>query len=223
MKIYTGRGDAGQTSTWGGVRMDKDSPRLEALGQVDACSADIGVAIAAGLPEVLVVALGDVQDDLYIVGCVLMAPDTAGSGASVPRLTGAEVERLETLIDDFTARMPELKKFIHPAALPAQASSTSPGPRAVARNNASTRSAAPTRAANPWPLPEPPRRSPLHSCTVRQPRGRRPRSALPCNRTLTLAPDTLPCAHPSSGTPAPAPEPSPATRLPPTPDRRRQQ
>jgi len=47
----------------------------------DACSAEIGAAIAAGLPEVLVVAWGDVQDDLYIVGCELMAPDTAGSGA----------------------------------------------------------------------------------------------------------------------------------------------
>ncbi len=172
MKIYTGRGDAGQTSTWGGVRMDKDSPRLEALGQVDACSADIGVAIAAGLPEVLVVALGDVQDDLYIVGCVLMAPDTAGSGASVPRLTGAEVERLETLIDDFTARMPELKKFIHPGGTPGASQLH------VAR---------PHRLGQPirGPLPEPPRRSPLHGCTVRQPRGRRPRSALPCNRTLT--------------------------------------
>ena len=38
MKIYTGKGDMGQTSIWGGVRMDKDSPRLEALGQVDACA-----------------------------------------------------------------------------------------------------------------------------------------------------------------------------------------
>jgi len=118
VKIYTGKGDMGQTSIWGGVRMDKDSPRLEVLGQVDACSADIGVAIAAGLPKVLVLALGDVQDDLYIVGCELMAPDTAGSGARVPRLTGTEVERLERLIDDFTARMPELKNFIHPGGTP---------------------------------------------------------------------------------------------------------
>jgi len=84
------------------------------LGQVDACSADIGVAMAAGLPEVLLVALGDVQDDLYILGCELMAPDTTGSRAKVPRLDGTEVERLEALIDELTARMPALKKFIHP-------------------------------------------------------------------------------------------------------------
>jgi len=31
VKIYTGKGDAGQTSIWGGVRVHKDSLRIEAL------------------------------------------------------------------------------------------------------------------------------------------------------------------------------------------------
>lgn len=31
----------------------------------------------------------------------------------MPRLDGTEVERIEALIDDWTARIPALKKFIH--------------------------------------------------------------------------------------------------------------
>ena len=35
MKIYTKTGDAGQTSLYGGRRVDKDALRIEAYGTID--------------------------------------------------------------------------------------------------------------------------------------------------------------------------------------------
>ena len=47
MKIYTRRGDEGQTDLFGGPRVGKDHPRVEAYGAVDELNAFIGFAAAA--------------------------------------------------------------------------------------------------------------------------------------------------------------------------------
>ncbi|TDD25222.1 cob(I)yrinic acid a,c-diamide adenosyltransferase [Actinomadura sp. KC06] len=118
MKIYTRKGDGGQTGIWGGRRLDKDHVRMEAIGAVDECNAAIGVAAAAALPDDAARVLADVQDCLFVVGCELMAPDGTGAGGSVPRLTGEEVTRLESAIDGMEAELPELTAFIHPTGTP---------------------------------------------------------------------------------------------------------
>ena len=48
MKIYTKRGDAGQTDLFGGERVGKESLRVAAYGDVDELNAVIGVAAARG-------------------------------------------------------------------------------------------------------------------------------------------------------------------------------
>src|SRR5512139_3776604 len=122
MKIYTRKGDSGRTGIWGGRRLDKDDPRLEAIGAVDECSAAIGVAAATGdLPAAAAAILGSVQDVLYVIGCELMAPETTGPGASVPRIDAAETARLEQVMDDLDAGLPELTAFIHPGGTMAAA------------------------------------------------------------------------------------------------------
>ncbi|TDB78681.1 cob(I)yrinic acid a,c-diamide adenosyltransferase [Actinomadura sp. KC216] len=118
MKIYTRKGDGGQTGIWGGRRLDKDHARMEAIGAVDECNAAVGVAAAADLPGNVAAVLAEVQDCLFVVGCELMAPDRTGAGGSVPRLTGDEVARLESLIDELEAELPELTSFIHPTGSP---------------------------------------------------------------------------------------------------------
>lgn len=114
MKLYTGHGDSGETALWAGIRVAKDSLRVETLGQVDACSAHVGAALAHGLPTDLADMLARVQDDLYIVGCELMAPDRTGSGTRVPRLDVDAVPKLERQIDRLTEMVPPLTQFIHP-------------------------------------------------------------------------------------------------------------
>ncbi|MFI0406397.1 cob(I)yrinic acid a,c-diamide adenosyltransferase [Actinomadura sp. 3N508] len=119
MKIYTRKGDGGQTGIWGGRRLDKDHVRMEAIGAVDECNAAVGIAAAAAaLPGNVAGILAEVQDCLFVVGCELMAPDRTGSGGSVPRLTGDEVTRLESFIDEIEAELPELTSFIHPTGTP---------------------------------------------------------------------------------------------------------
>lgn len=121
MKIYTRKGDSGQTSIWGGRRLNKDHVRMEAIGAVDECNAAIGSVLATGLPETLSSILRIVQGRLFIVGSELMAPDHTGSGSSLPRLGHQDVTELETVIDSLEKTLPELRNFILPGGTTAAA------------------------------------------------------------------------------------------------------
>lgn len=121
MKIYTRKGDAGQTSIWGGRRLAKDHARMEAIGAVDEANAAIGSATALGLPAELESMLRAAQNRLLIVGSELMAPDRTGSGSALPRLDEDDVTDLETAIDSLEQRLPELRNFILPGGCAAAA------------------------------------------------------------------------------------------------------
>lgn len=121
MKIYTRRGDGGETGIWGGARLAKDEARVEAAGAVDELNAAIGLAAAAARDEgcfedgdPVPGLLGLAQQDLLVAGTDLMAPGREGPGASLPRLAGGDIARLEEAIDDLTGRLPELRNFIVP-------------------------------------------------------------------------------------------------------------
>ena len=66
MKIYTRTGDEGGTALFGGGRVDKDHPRVEAYGDVDELNAAIGLArciqTLPRIDEVLV----PIQRDLFL-------------------------------------------------------------------------------------------------------------------------------------------------------------
>ncbi|MCS6972469.1 MAG: ATP:cob(I)alamin adenosyltransferase, partial [Leptospiraceae bacterium] len=46
MKIYTKTGDRGETSLFGGGRVSKSDPRVEAYGEVDELNSFVGLLIA---------------------------------------------------------------------------------------------------------------------------------------------------------------------------------
>jgi cob(I)alamin adenosyltransferase len=121
VKIYTRKGDAGETGIWGGIRLGKDDLRIEAIGAVDECNAAIGVALAQGLPERIAVLMGQVQSTLFVVGSDLMAPDRSGPGASLPRVGDDDSTRLEQAIDELEAGLPALRNFIIPGGTQAAA------------------------------------------------------------------------------------------------------
>jgi len=120
MKIYTRKGDGGQTSIWGGRRLSKGHVRMEAIGSVDECNAAIGSALTCDLPQDLAAILQSVQMRLFVVGSELMAPDRTGGG-SLPRLTDQDVTDLETVIDSLVQSLPELRNFILPGGAPSAA------------------------------------------------------------------------------------------------------
>src|SRR5205809_2422342 len=75
MKIYTRTGDAGDTGLFGGGRVSKTHPRVEAYGDVDELNAAIGLARSIEtiprVDEVLV----PLQRDLFSIGALLATPD----------------------------------------------------------------------------------------------------------------------------------------------------
>jgi cob(I)alamin adenosyltransferase len=121
MKVYTRKGDSGQTSIWGGRRLSKDHARMEAIGAVDETSAAIGAAVALTLPTELSDFLRNAQRCLFIVGTELMAPDRSGSGSALPRLNDTDVTDVEASIDSLESALPELRNFILPGGSPAGA------------------------------------------------------------------------------------------------------
>ena len=73
-KVYTRRGDQGQTSLVGGQRVSKASTRLEAYGTVDELSSHLGL-LAAMLPECHEKDLVErIQNNLFNV-CTNLATD----------------------------------------------------------------------------------------------------------------------------------------------------
>ncbi len=116
MKIYTRTGDTGTTALFGGDRVGKNHPRIEAYGTVDETNAYLGLArsLLEDQPGAvrLEPLLARLQDDLFILGADLATPSE--SRAVVPRIDEAHITRLEEAIDAFEADLPPLKHFILP-------------------------------------------------------------------------------------------------------------
>ncbi len=80
MKIYTKTGDGGETGLFGGPRVPKDSPRIEAFGAVDELNALLGLARAESLPSEIDDLLARIQSELFDLGAELATPDPAAHG-----------------------------------------------------------------------------------------------------------------------------------------------
>ena len=121
VKIYTKRGDQGETSLGGGQRVRKDTLRVQVYGTVDELNSQIGVALAVGLCEKLASALTTIQSELFDVGSDLCFIEEDKAKYALPQIEEAHVTRLEALIDEMTAELEPLKNFILPGGSPAAA------------------------------------------------------------------------------------------------------
>ncbi len=113
MKIYTRKGDRGETSLFGGKRVLKDSLRIESYGCVDELNSALGVARAGRPPQDVDSILELIQNDLFVLGADLATPLTRSS-KKIRRVQPAHVERLETTIDRLELSLPRLDAFILP-------------------------------------------------------------------------------------------------------------
>lgn len=117
MRIYTKRGDAGQTMQTTGKMVSKTDPQIEALGAVDECQSYLGVAIAALQPngsDALGDDLRDVQRKLYQLQADIAVP-------RCQNLTADDVRWLEERIDAILDATPRVRGFILPGGGPAGA------------------------------------------------------------------------------------------------------
>ncbi len=117
MKIYTRKGDSGETSLFGGQRVDKDHLRVEAYGTVDELNSALGLAVSALPPQMQdwKPALVAVQSDCFIIGSMLATPGTGATAPGrIPQLEGKRVEELEYAIDTLDDELEPLTAFILP-------------------------------------------------------------------------------------------------------------
>lgn len=120
MKIYTRTGDQGDTGLFGGGRVGKDDPRVEAYGGVDELNASLGLVRAIeSVPRVDEVIVG-VQRDLFSIGALLATPDTAKMAEHLAkaRLDNDRIAQLEHAIDDCERELEPLRAFIVPGGTP---------------------------------------------------------------------------------------------------------
>ncbi len=111
MKAYTGTGDKGETGLYGGTRVGKENPRVEAYGAVDELNSQIGVARALVKNKRLSQMLKNVQEDLFVLGGDLASEIVT---ANVARIGKTQLERLEEVTDDLNEGLVKLRRFILP-------------------------------------------------------------------------------------------------------------
>jgi cob(I)alamin adenosyltransferase len=114
--LYTRSGDDGTTSLFGGQRVEKDHPRVEAFGALDELNSALGMAMSFMRQRRVARLLKEVQADLFELGAELASP-----GTSRRLLPQGRVEALERAIDEYDAKTPPLKKFVLPGGAPAAA------------------------------------------------------------------------------------------------------
>ncbi len=121
-RIYTRSGDQGLTSLVGGVRVPKESARLEAYGTVDELNAIVGI-VRTYLPSYrrgfgkdyawYAECLRRIQNELFDVGSELATPPPA-EYEGMHHMGAAEVARLEEEMDRMQKELKPLNSFTLP-------------------------------------------------------------------------------------------------------------
>ena len=113
-KIYTRTGDDGTTGLGDGSRINKDSLRVEAMGDIDELNSVIGIMLTEPVPEHLLGLLTQIQHDLFNVGGEICIP-----GYVILQQT--RIDDLEEAIDTLNDELEPLKEFILPGGSKAAA------------------------------------------------------------------------------------------------------
>lgn len=108
MSIYTKAGDCGETSLFGGKRVKKYDPQIEAYGSVDELTSFLGLVIAKVKNKTHHDLLTHIQKDLYSAMGTLCGATTDLSGLK------RRVLDFEQTIDKVDKKIPKLTRFILP-------------------------------------------------------------------------------------------------------------
>ncbi|MEO9884487.1 MAG: cob(I)yrinic acid a,c-diamide adenosyltransferase [Balneola sp.] len=119
MKIYTKKGDSGDTSLFGGQRVSKSSMRIEAYGTVDELNSVIGVATSHGVDQRSKELLDEIQIQLFVLGSDLATP--LSKKLKINRISDEEITFLENAIDELEESLEPLTSFILPGGSPSGA------------------------------------------------------------------------------------------------------
>ncbi len=115
MAIYTRTGDKGTTSLIGGERVPKYDKRVEAYGTVDELSAHVALLMDI-MKEIQIEEFSNdilsILNDLMDVEALLAVGECGGG--KVKDMDETRVEWLESRIDEISALLPKVHKFLLP-------------------------------------------------------------------------------------------------------------
>lgn len=107
-KIYTKTGDDGSTGLGDGVRVAKNSARIEAIGDIDELNSQLGLLLTEStLLDSMRTSLTRIQHELFELGGELSIPNYV-------RISDAMVTQLEQELDAMNDALLPLKEFILP-------------------------------------------------------------------------------------------------------------
>ena len=114
-KIYTRRGDHGETSCADGSSVSKNNPIIECNGAIDECNCALGVARSHAIDSELDAVLKQIQNELFIAGAEISSKGDTNASLCI---TQANIISLETMIDEMEEQLEPLTQFILPAGKP---------------------------------------------------------------------------------------------------------
>lgn len=114
-KIYTKKGDAGDTFLFNGAKVRKHDARVRAYGDVDELNSFVGWAMTVVAEDEVRKALGEIQKDLFAIGAQLANPAyDPKSQKEKTRIDAARVVSFEKMIDGYEEATGPVKVFILP-------------------------------------------------------------------------------------------------------------
>ena len=112
-KVYTKRGDKGETDLLGGSAARKDSLKVESYGCIDETSSFIGLARYYTKNKVIKERLKEIQNKLLVLGGFL-ASDDKGKEMMKDQIKEEDIKLLEEYIDEYNQKLPPLTHVILP-------------------------------------------------------------------------------------------------------------
>lgn len=121
VKIYTRRGDQGETGLLYGGRVSKSDLRCEAYGTTDEAASALGVARALSQDPRVRQVIKEVQRELFTVGAELAtdADEYETFKKHFSPITADMADRMEPLLDEMEREVELPRSFIIPGASPA--------------------------------------------------------------------------------------------------------
>ncbi len=114
MKIYTGFGDKGKTSLWGGEVVKKNDPRVSTYGVLDELNSVVGFIRSINDIDEIDAVLKNRQNEIFNLSSEIAASAKKQEIKLPNKISLKEIKTLESEIDAWTEKLPPLKKFILP-------------------------------------------------------------------------------------------------------------
>ena len=115
-RVYTRKGDRGNTYLIGGYKTSKDSLRVSAFGEIDELNAYVGNCVYSMNDAIYKKVKSDlliIQHELFNLGNMLaVKPEDFVEG--MPKIDSASIDYLEDKIDFYNKKLPNLDSFVLP-------------------------------------------------------------------------------------------------------------